>query len=422
MSILPEWLKKQFRLRDNFPWGLFFGAQDNYAGKSVTPETAMNLSTVWACVGLISRTIATLPVHVYRKRPDGTRELVNDHPLARLLANPNADLTNVEYWEQAIAQILLWGNSFDEKIRRADGTVIALNPLAPARTVVERENGGLIFRHTNLKGVERVLTEDDVFLIRGCYLGGDLGVSAVRYGRHTFGGALAADETASKLFVNGLRQSGFIKIPGQLTTDEQRQNFINNYIKPLQGSENAGKIGALEAGMEWQAAQMDPVDAELLMTRRFNVEEICRWFGVPPVMIGHSAQGQTMWGSGIEQMNLAFLIHGLRPHLRRVQAAVNKRLVAVRERSTVYIEFSVEGLLQADSTGRAKLYSSMFQNAALTPNEIRALENRPPMEGGDTLFAQSNLAPLELLGEIALKGGGTPAPPAADTGDENEDV
>jgi HK97 family phage portal protein len=208
---------------------------------------------------------------------------------------------------------------------------------------------------------------------------------------------MAADEAAARTFANGMRPGGFFTFDNTLT-GEQREQVRAALIEPYQGAENAGRIGVLEAGFKWQDVMMPPHDAELLATRAFHVEEICRWFGVPPVLIGHSPQGQTMWGSGVEQIMLGWLTLGLRPYLTRIEQAIKRSLITQGERSKLYAEFTIEGLLRADSAGRAEMYSKLAQVGAITPNQICDRENFPRFEGGDAHLVNSSLVPLERLG------------------------
>jgi HK97 family phage portal protein len=400
-----SWLGRTFGLRDPQPWSEYYGGRSK-AGQSVTVDTALQLSTVWACVGLVSRTIATLPLGVYERKKDGSREAVGGHPVARLLRDPNADVTSTEFMEAEAQSLLLWGNSFSERVGSGD-VPSSLIRLEPHRLKVFRDQRNrLAFEYAERDGRTRDLTEKQVFIIRGQYMGGDLGVSAIKYGCNSMGVAMAAEEAASQLYENGMHSNGFIKVPQLIKDKAQRDQFVDQWIKPLQGARNAGKIGVLEGGMEWIEATMKAVDAELLASRRNSVEDICRWFGVPPIMIGHTAQGQTMWGSGVEQINLAFLIHGIRPWLKRIESAMNKRLIPIADRGRIYVEFNVEGLLQADSKGRAEMYSKLFQIAGITPNQIAEKENLPKFDGGDQRFVNSTYVPIELAGQKAT----TPTP------------
>ena len=161
---------------------------------------------------------------------------------------------------------------------------------------------------------------------------------------------------------------------------------------------NSGTAPLLEAGVTYKPIAINPNDAQLLETRAFSIEEICRWYRVPPFMVGHSEKS-TSWGTGIEQQSLGFLTYALRPWLKRVEQAVSRKLLTAEERSQFYPEFNIEALLRADSAGRAAFYSTMVQNGIYTRNECREKENMPAHVGADQLTAQVNLAPLDMLGK-----------------------
>lgn len=394
-------LVKRFGLKEHRIWTTFFGT-DSWAGRPVTPDNAMQVATFWACVRLISQTIATLPIAVYQKRTDGGRDVAAAHPVHALLRDaPNADQTPVEFLEGMTAHILVWGNAFVE-ISRSGGRVVALHLLRPDLMEVYRDaNGSLRYRLNDPLGI-RELGEDEIVHVRGFGFGGDLGLSPVAHARQTLGAAMATDEAAARTFANGLRPGGVITYEGaQLLTPEQRAQAKKALIEPFSGAENAGKTLLLEgaAGFKWQDVNMPPKDAEMLATRAFHIEEICRWFGVPPILVGHNAQGTTMWGSGVEQVMLGWLTLGLRPYLTRIEQAIRRALIAPEDRATFYAEFNVDGLLRADSAGRAEMYSKLLQTGSITPNEIRDRENFPRFEGGDVHLVNSTLVPLDQAGQ-----------------------
>ncbi|MNS73414.1 Phage portal protein [compost metagenome] len=180
-------------------------------------------------------------------------------------------------------------------------------------------------------------------------------------------------------------------------TPEQR-NDLRNLFKKFRGSENAGKVMVLEAGMKPIPFELKPEDAQMLESRRFNVEEICRWYGMPPIIIGHAADGQTMWGSGVEQILLAWLTLGINPLCKRIEARIRKDLIPLGEKRRVYAEFNREGLLQMDSTAKAAFLGAMVQNGLMDRNEGRSKLNLPNRPEAGALTAQTNLAPLDKLG------------------------
>ncbi|TDR89119.1 phage portal protein [Enterovirga rhinocerotis] len=407
---------RRFSLRDGRVWAAFFGT-DSWTGKPVTPDTAMQIATFWACVRLIAQTIATLPLGLYERQGDGGRKAASSHPLYALLHDqPNADQTAVEFWEALAAHVLVWGNAFVE-ISRSGTRIVALSLLRPDLMAVHRtEAGDLRYRFSDPRGL-REYGEADIFHVRGFGFGGDLGLSPVAQARQTLGAAMATDEAAARTFGNAMRPGGILTYEGKdLLTPAQREQAKAALIEPFTGTENAGKTLLLEgaAGFKWQAATIPPKDAEMLATRAFHIEEICRWFGVPPILVGHNAQGTTMWGSGVEQVMLGWLTLGLRPYLSRIEQAIKRQLIAPGERASLYAEFTVEGLLRADSAGRAEMYSKLLQIGAITPNQIADRENLPRFDGGDQRFVNATLVPIEQAGQRrTVPAPGDPIPEAS---------
>lgn len=400
------WRKPKLAYSD----GELRGKTSSWAGRSVGPAGALQIAAWWACVRLIAETVATLPIGLFERKADGSRASASGHPLYGLLHDsPNADQTAVEFWEGLVLQLCTYGNAYALKHVRDGGGLISLEPLsaAPGAMVVTRSESGVLRYRFVLRGKTMDVGEDRMFHIRGFGDGGDLGLSVVGFARQTLGLAEAIAHSAGATFKNGMKASVFFtQPPGQkaMTTD-QRKDFKETFIDPYVGAEANTAAGLLEHGFDVKTVSLPPRDAEMLMSWRFSVEEICRWFRVPPVLIGHSAQGQTMWGSGIEQIMLGWLTLGLRPYLTRIEQAIKKRLIAPADRGRFYAEFNVEGLMRADSAGRAALLSALGQNGYITRNEGRALDNRPPMDGGDELTVQSNMIRLRDLGKADATGG-----------------
>jgi hypothetical protein len=214
------------------------------------------------------------------------------------------------------------------------------------------------------------------------------------------------------MFKSGLTSSGFIET-GQVINETDRPR-LEQVLSEYQGSDNAGKLMILEAGMKYTAISMSAQDAQLLASRGFNIEEIARWLGMPPVLLGHNGAGSTMWGTGVEQIIQAWYTLGLRALLHRIEQAIQKRVIAPADQARYYVKFNVEGLLRGDSAARANLYSVFVQNGIMTRAEVRELEDLEPYagKGADKLTAQVNLTTLEHIGEGPDSGtkGGAPAP------------
>jgi HK97 family phage portal protein len=371
------------------------------AGEEVTPCSVLGLSAVWACVNLISGTIASLPCSVYRTGRGGSQTIALDHPLYRLLHDsPNFDQTALDFWEYMTTALELWGSAYAVKVR--DGArVVALNPIRPDIVTVRREaNGQMRYRWTE-DGRTYDESEQTVFHIRG-FGGSPLGgMSTLSYGCHTFGLAQAADRAAAGMFRNGLRSSGALAFE-QWLTPEQRLQARDRMVREYSGAMNAGKPMVLEGNVKWTPFTISPDDAQMLESRAFSVEDICRFFSVPPHMIGHTEK-QTSWGSGLEQQTLGFLQYTLRRRLKRIEQAAEKQLRTPQDAADgIRINFEVEGLLRADSAGRAAFYKEMSAIGAMTINEIRALEGLPSVPGGNVPRMQMQNVPITQAGQPQL--------------------
>lgn len=409
--------------------GAFLAGGSSYAGKTVTVDTAMQLDAVWACVRLLSEIIATLPLNLYRQQGDGKAVLARDHPLFRILHDmPNGDMAAMEFWSCMMASLLLWGNAYGQVVRRGDGTIIAINPLRPDRMTVRRDvaTGSLIYTYAWEQRV-LVIDEAEIFHVKGFSLDGVMGISPISAARHSLGTAIAAEETAGRMYANGMLSQSYIKSPDWL--DDTQVTRAKQILADYSGAINAGKTPLLEGGWTVESIGLNPEDLQLLQARGFNVETICRWFGVQPVMIGRMEKS-TAWGSGLEQMNLWFLTYALQPWLVRIEQAIWRCLLSATEKQNLYAKHNVKALLRADSQSRAALSASLVTNGIMTRNEIRAEDDLPPLPGGDVLTVQAQMIPAVDVGKAAVQPslapvpGGVPPPqrpPAGTTGDPDDD-
>ena len=380
----------------HYPVELTGGAA--HSGESVTETSALALSAVWGCVNLIAGTTATLPFMVYRIGDDGRRQVARNHPLFRVLHDsPNYDQTAVDFWEWMAAAIELNGNAYARVMRGENGRVSALLPVAPRIVSVKRLVNGSLEYEWSEDGQQFRLSDKDVLHIRG-FGGNPLGgLSTLQFGRGSFGLAQAQERTAGETFRNGLRPSGVLTFADFLTP-ENREIAETKLVEKFAGAMNAGRPMVLEGGTTWQQLTINPEDAQMLESRGWSVEEICRFFGVPPFMIGHTAKS-TSWGKGIEQQTIGFQKFTLRRRLKRIEQAVAKQLLSAADRAAgVTVEFNIEGLLRGDTASRASFYTSMTQIGAMTINEVRAKENLPPVSGGDVPRMQKQNVPITEAG------------------------
>lgn len=388
--------QQEFQLTDTKPWLGFFGGAA-HSGKAVTQETALQLAAVWACVRLTATAVSSMPVRMYEKDPRGGRTPV-DHPLNDIIGmSPNDDLTSVEFWEAMTAWLMVNGNAYAE-IARTGRRVTALNIL-PADQVDVIRNDAREARYIFTEDGKRYdLPADQVLHLRGLSFGGLKGLSPIRWGVQTFGSSIAADEVAGKTFANGMMPSLAITAPADMEVNDEHREQFEKILAQWVGSNNAGKAMLFTDGLEPKAISIDPGDMQLLESRRWNTEEVSRWFGVPPVMIGHAAEGVTQWGTGVEAIILQWMTMGLGPLLTKIERRISKQLIAPGERHRVYAHFNREAIMAMDSTAKAAFMSTMVQNGIYSRARVRELLEEPFVEGTDILTAQTNLAPLDKLG------------------------
>lgn len=383
-------VRRGLSLTDSSGWASDGGF--SHAGEAVNTTTALNLSTVWACLNLISSTVATLPIGVYRTAADGTRTPAKDHWTYPLLHDsPNGDQTAVDFWTYLVTGLELRGSGLARKVRLGS-RVVALQPVNPEGCDIRRAASGDIRYRWSEEGTAYDLGSADMVHVRG-FPGTPLGgMSTLTHARHMFGLAVAIDKAAGKTFQNGLRPSVALLFD-KFLTDPQRKIAEEKLAAKYAGAMNAGRPFIGEGGVKLTTISLNPEDAQMLESRGFSVEEICRWFGIPPHMVGHMTKA-TSWGTGLEQQVLGFVKFSLGPRLKRIEAALMKQLLTPIDRAAgILIEFNVEGLLRGDSTARAAFYQSALRNRWMVPNEVRAIENRPPTPWGDDPFPVQGAAP-----------------------------
>lgn len=391
-----------------FSWLFGWALGDRKGAQHVTPsralvegsaavgaDGALQIGAVWACVERVAKTVATLPLFVYEVDSNGRRKLARGSMLWSVLHNsPNARMTPSEFWTALIMNLLLRGNAYARVDRNAAGEVIALWPMAADQVEMQiLDDGSAVYLYKVGDNVA-VLSESNVLHIKEMG-NGTIGLARLDYMRSATTEAAKAQEQAQRLFGASGKPTGILMVDSVLTP-EQRARIQSNFAEMQSG--NTSRLFVLEANMKYQQLSLSPEDQQLLETRRFGVEEIGRWFGVPAVLINHS--NVTAWGSGIEQIVEGFYKLTIRPLLVSIEQALAKRVLTSRQRVTMTVEFSLEGLLRSNLKDRAEIYAKLVQNGLQTRNECRQLENLPPIDGGDELTAQTNLAPLHMLGAV----------------------
>ena len=374
----------------------FFGPTPS--GKTVNERTAMTTSAVYACVRVLAETIASLPLHTYRRTEEGKEKAI-DHNLYFLLHDePNPEMTSFVFRETLMGHLLLWGNAYAQVIRDGRGRVIGLYPLLPDRMEVGRTEQGKLYYCYQKDGQEYLLHQEEVLHIPGLGFDGLVGYSPIAMAKNAVGMALATEEYGSRLFANDARPSVVLEHPGLLKDPSKIRDSWNQIYR---GSENAYKVAVLEEGMQVKTLSMPPDQAQFLETRKFQIEEICRIFRVPPHLIA-SLDRATF--SNIEHQSISFVVHSIRPWLVRLEQAFSKALFNESEKKEYFASFVVDGLLRGDYESRMRGYSVGIQNGFMSPNDVRSLENMNPIskeEGGDAYIINGNMLKLKDVGAYA---------------------
>jgi HK97 family phage portal protein len=358
--------------------------------KSVSDDNALQISTVWACVERRANLVASLPLFVYEREENGQKTLARDTQLYRLLHDsPNSRMTSFEFWRAMVMNHDIHGNAYARIDRNSRGEAIALWPMPSTQvTPVVLDDGAMVYKY-DLNGNVAVLAEQNVLHIKN--LGnGTVGLSKLEFMRPTLDETIKAQDTASKIFGSTGKPSGLLMIDAVLSK-EQRKSIQESF----QGMQlaGAGKLTVLEAGMKYQQLTMTPEDMQLIDSRKYSVEEVCRWMDMPPVLVYHS--NVTTWGSGIEQVIDGFYKLSARPLLTSIEQAVSKRVLTSSQRVSFHVEFSLDAILRGSLKDRMDSYKTAVNYGLKTINECRQLENDPPIDGGDKLMIQSNMVTLE---------------------------
>lgn len=364
------------------------------------PDAALQLSTVWACIDLLASLIASLPLFTYVVDGQGRRQLARGTRLFSLLHDsPNARMTPLEFGRAMALNLELRGRAYARIDRAANGEAVALWPM-PADQVESMvlPDGSMVYAY-RLGADVAVLAADNVLHLKGLGNGTE-GLAKLEFMRGTVHEAASAQGAASRLFTNGGKPTGVLMVDHVLKAD-QRTALRERFAEMQSGA--FARLFVLEADMKYQQLSLTPEEQQLLETRQYSVEELCRWFGVPPVLVHHS--NVTTWGSGVEQILDGFYKLQVRPRLVAIEQAITKRVLTPAQRARYSVEFSFDALYRASAKDRAELYAKLVQNGLKTRNECRQLENDPSIGGADQLTAQSNLVPLHLLGTVKPTGG-----------------
>lgn len=375
----------------------FGGSSNTAAGITVTPDKAMRLTAVFAAVRIIAEEVASLPLIVYRRTKEG-KEPAPKHPLYKLLHDQsNRWQTAFEFREMMTGHVVLRGNAYAEIISNRTNPIFELIPLHPDRiTSFVAPDKSIAYDYQPEQGETRIILQEEMFHLRG--FGSDLlgGISVIEHNREAIGLGMAAEEFGGRFFGNGTVLSGVLEHPNSLS-DKALENLKNSWVDRHGGVSRSNRPAILEEGMKWQALGVKPEEAQFLETRKFQISEIARMFRVPPHML---ADLEKATFSNIEQQDLNFYKHSIRSWVLRWEQRIQIDLFTTEGRKNFFAKHNLEGFLRGDSDARQKFYSGMFNIGVYSVNEIRELEDKNPVDGGDQRFVPLNMIPLDQAGEV----------------------
>ena len=382
MGLLDFFYKpKEQRSATNFTLG---AVGNSSSGVNVNESNSIGLPSVWAAVRLLSETISSLPLNVYRKDKDGSKYIDEGNPLNNLLSTaPNNKYTSFTWRNTLMSNLLLWGNAYCLIIRNGAGRPISLDLLQPDKVEPVIGDDGEIYYKVKDKNT---FASMEILHIVGLSFDGLVGKSPIQVNKEAVGFGLATQQYGSNFFT-GANLSGVLEHPGVLTDDAAnrlRTSWANRYG----GLANSHSTAVLENGTKFKPIAIPLADSAFIESRNFSVAEIARLFRVPPHMIGDLSRSTY---SNIEQQSLEFAKYSLTPYLVNLEMEFNRKLLSTKEQSTHFCKFRTNELLRGDVNSRADYYRKLFEVGALSPNEIRSMEDMNKIENGDDHFVPLNL-------------------------------
>lgn len=374
---------------------LFIGPKGD-AGVVVTEKTAFQMPAVYRAVSLLAGTTASLPLHAYRDKGDVRERITRPS----IIDSPHPDMTLFEWIELSLVHALTWGNTYYLKVKDGAGIVRELWPLLPSRVRPGRTSDGTKVYALDARNIGAgqpadvvaledayPYTDDEILHVPAMGYDGVAGLSPIACARQGIGVALAAEKTAARLFGSGNLKSGILKTEQKLTT-AQADQVKAQWKAKNSGVDNAHDIAVMGAGVSFEEISFPPEDVQFIESRRFQIDEIARIYGIPPHMLFQTDRS-TSWGSGIEQQTIGLVVFTLRPWLTRFEHRWSRLLPRPD-----YVKFAVEGLLRGDAAARSAFYKAMWEIGAFSTNDIRRLEDQAPVDGGDVRYRPLNFGVL----------------------------
>lgn len=377
--------------------------KESMSGVALSEQLAMNYIIVYACVRLLSETIASLPLLTYKRIKGGGKERAPDYPAYTLLHDkPNPVMTSFNYRQKQMVDLLLWGNSYSQIVKNNAQNVTELWPLEPDKMLIRGTVQDHVYIYKPDTDAETIFQSNEILHIPGLSFDGFIGYPPLTIMREAVGLGIALENFGATFFRNGTNIGGIAQHPKAL--GEKARKFLEESLMKKTGVGNSNSLLILEEGMTYQKIGIPPEDAQFLETRRFQVTEIARFFNVPPHMVGDLERSTN---NNIEEQAIEFVVYTLRPWLVRIEQEYCKDIIPDKDKPKYYVEHLVDGLLRGNIESRSRALQIQRQNGIINADEWREIENKNaiPDGSGKIYLANSAMQPVDKLGENQESGG-----------------
>lgn len=383
----------------------WIGGGKSDSGIEVNESSSLKFSAVWNAATILSGAISTIPVKVFQKDSEGNKEERSNHPAASLVGKLPNDLVSGSTFKGAgMVHDLLWGNFYAAIARNGRGDPVSLGLLDPSRTSPEKKNGRIVYVTRIDSNREIEIELQDIIHVPGLSTDGIKGLSVISHARNAIGLGLATEKFGSKFFSNGANLNGVIEHPGDFKSEEDKKKFRLSWQKVYSGTDNALKTAVLTHGMKYTSIGIPPEDAQFLETRKFSVNEIARWFNLPPHMLKDLDRATF---SNIEQQAIEFVVHSLRPWVVKWEEEFERKLLTEEQKRSGQweISFNMNALLRGDSEAQGRFIDQMIKNGVYNLDDGRKFlgMNMIPDGKGQRHFIQRDRMPLDRFDEFVDK-------------------
>lgn len=385
---------------------------DGY-GSYISPEVAMSLTAVYTSTRITAESVATLPLHLYKRLDaEGAKQREADHPLSDLFRRPNVWMTPTDFWEWIVSWVCMRGNAFALKAMSNGGKILQLIPLDPQRMEIEQlSTGELRYHFRTKKGVKVIYDQEQMFHVRGLPFNGIQGISPLQSLQRVIGYQMETLRYGSSFFKNNAQPGGIVMHPMKM--GEEAQKNLKESIQKSYSGDNVGKVMLLEEGVKFESAKVSHHDLQFIEIQKINKRDIYAAYRIPPHLAGDLERATF---SNIEHQSLEFVTYTLTPWLKRIEEAIWRDLISEKDKKKYYAEFLVNGFLRGAVEQRYNAYVKGLNNGFLNADEVRSYENLNPIpDGSGKIFrVPLNLTTSDAEPEPeAQEPGGTPSTPGA---------